>query len=567
MTDLVGRTVLKRYRIDEFLGRGGMAEVYCAWDTKRSVHVALKVLNEDLAEDYVFLRRFAREAQALELLQHPHIVRFFGFEESQDLAFLMMEYIDGVTLRRQLKLLGRPLTLPEALVVLQPVCSALHYAHGMGIYHCDVKPANIFIERGGRVVLGDFGIARLSESATVTFSTPGTPAYMTPEQCRGEELDARTDIYSLGVTIYEMLTLDRPFKGDTEGTTGSRGERVRWEQLNVPPPRPGSVNPDISPAAEAAILRALEKGPERRQQGALEFYEELSEGDRVQAAVALPWVLSDEPTTIPPVSAAEPVAVPPVAEKRKVGMPPLAWGVVGAVVLLLLVAILSVALAGRDGKDDVDEVATLVVQLTAGARMATAEVALRPTNTPLPSVNTPTLTPTAVRPTQAPTNTPEPTVTPLPVPTDTPRPTHTPVPPTPVGLVVEDAEGYTSDAALNASYNINCAWGANEGSLSLAGPPHIGGGSRAIAFWFDILNPAPDHYCGFERHFPGASQNWSGYSQLCLWVENESSGRDLLVHFGEVSGEVWKHVTALTTLGAGELCLPLSKDTVGELDF
>ena len=262
MTDLVGRTVLKRYRIDEFLGRGGMAEVYCAWDTKRSVHVALKVLNEDLAEDYVFLRRFAREAQALELLQHPHIVRFFGFEESQDLAFLMMEYIDGVTLRRQLKLLGRPLMLPEALAVLQPVCSALHYAHGMRIYHCDIKPANIFIERGGRAVLGDFGIARLSESATVTFSTPGTPAYMTPEQCRGEELDARTDIYSLGITACEMLTLDRPFKGDTEGTTGSRGERVRWEQLNVPPPRPGSVNPDISPVAEAAILRALEKGPE-----------------------------------------------------------------------------------------------------------------------------------------------------------------------------------------------------------------------------------------------------------------------------------------------------------------
>jgi len=126
MPDLTGQTLLRRYRVDEFLGRGGMAEVYRAWDAKRSVYVALKVLNEDLAEDYVFLRRFAREARALELLQHPHVVRFFGFEETKGLAFLVMEYIDGVTLRRQLKLLERPLSLPEALAVLQPVCVLFH---------------------------------------------------------------------------------------------------------------------------------------------------------------------------------------------------------------------------------------------------------------------------------------------------------------------------------------------------------------------------------------------------------------------------------------------------------
>jgi serine/threonine protein kinase len=185
--DQVGRTLLKRYRVDEFLGRGGMAEVYRAWDAERSVSVALKVLNENLAGDYVFTRRFAREAHALELLQHPNIVRFFGFEEAEGLAFLVMEYVDGVTLRRQLRLMGSPLTFPEALAVLQPVCSALHYAHEMGVYHCDVKPANIFIERSGRVLLGDFGIARLSESATVTSSTTGTPAYMAPEQCRGDD--------------------------------------------------------------------------------------------------------------------------------------------------------------------------------------------------------------------------------------------------------------------------------------------------------------------------------------------------------------------------------------------
>jgi serine/threonine protein kinase len=418
VTDLVGKTLLTRYRVDAFLGRGGMAEVYRARDTKRSVYVALKVLNEDLAEDYVFLRRFAREAHTLELLQHPHIVRFFGFEESHSIAFLVMEYIDGVTLRRQLRLLERPLTLPEALAVLQPVCSALHYAHQMGIYHCDVKPANIFIERGGRVVLGDFGIAQLSESATVTFSTPGTPAYMAPEQCRGEELDGRTDIYGLGVTTYEMLTLDRPFKGETEDTTGSRGERVRWEQMNVLPPRPGSVNPEVSPAAETAILRALEKEPGRRQQEALAFYKEISEGGRVQPTAALPWIMERQPTTEPPVSTAEFGSVPSVTEERKIRVPLVVWGALGVVVLL--VAILGVTLASRGKNDDVDDVAILIAQLTIDARTTTAVVTSRVTRTP-------TWTPESARtPSLAPTRTPRQTVTSAPI--ATPTRTRTPTP-------------------------------------------------------------------------------------------------------------------------------------------
>ena len=284
---MTGQILVGRYRVDEFLGRGGMADVYRAWDAKRAVYVAIKRLNEDLAEDYVFLRRFAREAHALELLQHPHIVRFFGFEESQGLAFLVMEYVDGVTLRRRLKLLGRPLTLPEALGVLQPVCSGLHYAHGMGIFHCDVKPANIFIEQSGQVVLGDFGIARLSESATVTVSTPGTPAYMAPEQCQGEEVDTRTDIYGLGITTYEMLTLDRPFKGDTKGIAGSRGERVRWEQIHAQVPRPSRIRPQIPTDVEEVILKALAKDPNRRYQDAIAFYEDLSRGRTVDEASLL----------------------------------------------------------------------------------------------------------------------------------------------------------------------------------------------------------------------------------------------------------------------------------------
>ena len=294
MDNLVGQTLLGRYRLDRFIGRGGMAMVYEAWDSKRAVSVAVKLMHDDLAEDFVFLRRFAREATTLARLKHPHIVRFLGFEEGQGRAFLVMEYVKGVSLRRHLRNLGRPLSLAETLGVLQPVCSALHYAHQLGIYHCDIKPANVFIEEGGRVLLGDFGIARLSETATVTLTTMGTPAYMSPEQCRGGiRLDGRTDIYSLGISTYELLTLDRPFKGEIAQTEGTIYERVRWEQIFSAPPSPRLVNPDLPIGVEKAVLRALEKDPEQRFQEAMGFFAAIQSG-----AAVIPAAITAEDTTI-----------------------------------------------------------------------------------------------------------------------------------------------------------------------------------------------------------------------------------------------------------------------------
>lgn len=277
MQELVGQTLLGRYQLIRFIGRGGMAMVYEAWDAHRAVSVAVKMMHEDLAEDTVFLRRFAREADALGRLDHPNIVRFLDFVETPGHAFMVMEYIHGAPLRRQLRLMERPLTVAETVGVLEPVCSALHYAHQLGVYHCDIKPANIFIEQSGRVVLGDFGIARLSESATVTFSTPGTPAYMSPEQCQGGlRLDGRTDIYSLAITTYELLTRDRPFKGDTAPVEGSLTERVRWEQINAQPPSPRRVNPALPEATEAVVLRAMAKDPGQRPQEALAYAREFT---------------------------------------------------------------------------------------------------------------------------------------------------------------------------------------------------------------------------------------------------------------------------------------------------
>jgi serine/threonine-protein kinase len=303
-----------------------------------------------------------------------------------------MEFVEGLTLRRYLRHLGRSLILPEVLYVVRPICGALHYAHQMGVYHCDVKPPNVFIERRGRVVLADFGVARLTESATVTFSTPGTPAYMSPEQCRGEELDACTDIYSLGITTYEMLTLDRPFKGNTEETTGSRRERVRWEHMHLPPPPPRSVNPRVPPIAEAAILRALEKEPRRRQQGALDFYQELSSAGAVQPANSLPRIaelVSPAPSEPPP---SPPPSLSSDQEERAgadrtlpaVGTGVAVVGVVGVVLIVGLLALIFNLQAAQTSATPTPTVATAVVTATPRST-STSLPTLTPSPTPIPS--------------------------------------------------------------------------------------------------------------------------------------------------------------------------------------
>lgn len=289
MEDLIGQTLLNRYYVEDFVGRGGMAEVYRARDTRRRITVALKFLREDMAEDEVFLRRFRREARVLETLQHPNIVRYYGFEENDNLHFLVAEFIQGEGLRKKLSQLARPLTLGQTLAVLEPVCNALHYAHAEGIMHCDIKPANIMIEKSGRVVVADFGIARLAESATLTSSSTGTPAYMAPEQCRGQKVDARTDLYALAITAFEILTLDRPFTGEIATIQGAITERIRWEQLKATPPSPRKYNPEIPEWAERAILKALEKQRNRRFSTVLAFYDALGDGGKITPDLLLPW--------------------------------------------------------------------------------------------------------------------------------------------------------------------------------------------------------------------------------------------------------------------------------------
>ena len=254
-----------RYRIDSKLGEGGMAVVYRAFDTTRQTSVALKLLKPDFAEDLDFVRRFHREAENLTRLQHPNIVRFYELVESGAQVFMVLDFIDGPTLRRFQRQLGRPLTPGEVLGYLRPIAAALSYAHSQRVVHCDIKPANILIDRAGRVFVNDFGIARLSESATVTFSTPGTAAYMAPEQWRGgEDVSPATDIYALGVMLFELLTGELPFTGRTVQTGGHTREKVMREHLAEAPPRASQLRPDLPIAFDALLARCLAKAERDR---------------------------------------------------------------------------------------------------------------------------------------------------------------------------------------------------------------------------------------------------------------------------------------------------------------
>jgi len=262
MTDLVGTVLRDRYFLRQLVGSGGMADVYLAWDQLRSAKMAIKVLRRDLALSPRFFQMFAKEAEVLRRLEHPNIVRLYEFERDGDIVFIVMDWVEGSSLRQKILDRKKPFTPDEISPILQPVCSALNYAHQSQIYHCDVKPANILLHVDGRVLLTDFGVARLASDRT----GGGTPPYMAPEQFVGGSVDARTDVYALGVTLYEMLSGGQvPFRGDSPNSRGSTvRERIAWEHLNMPLPPLSQFNPVISSAVEEVVATALSKDHAQR---------------------------------------------------------------------------------------------------------------------------------------------------------------------------------------------------------------------------------------------------------------------------------------------------------------
>jgi serine/threonine protein kinase len=292
-TNILGQTLLNQFRVDQFIASGGMGAVYRVYDLKRSVNLAMKVLHADLAEDTLFVKRFQREAEALQSLAHPHIVPFYGLYQAEDFAFLLEAYIDGQTLKEMIeKRRSQPFSLQEALTILKAVCAALGYAHVNQVIHRDVKPANIMLDKGGNVYLTDFGIAQnLSSTTSLTFA--GTPAYMAPEQIRGEKPSPATDVYAVGAMLFEMLTGRRPFLGSEPGTETageSTTQRIFFAHLHAPVPDPCSLNPSLPPSLKGVIFKALEKEPAQRFSSTQAFFNTCLEAlDLTPAEVPERW--------------------------------------------------------------------------------------------------------------------------------------------------------------------------------------------------------------------------------------------------------------------------------------
>jgi len=260
---VIGQT-LGKYQLLKELGRGGFATVYQGFDAALERYVALKVLHPELTRDEVALRRFQREAMAVARLRHANviIVYEFGEDAASGSAYIVMEFVEGDTLKSRL---GKPIPLAETQRIIGDVASALEYAHGRGVIHRDIKPANILITHDNQVVLADFGIALLAQnSSSLTRGLLGTPQYMAPEQALGEPIDERSDLYALGVVLYEMLAGQPPFRGDSPLATLAL-------QVNAPLPKLRAVNPAVPEAVEAMIERALAKDPAQRYPTAAEF--------------------------------------------------------------------------------------------------------------------------------------------------------------------------------------------------------------------------------------------------------------------------------------------------------
>ena len=281
-----------RYRALKRLGSGGMAEVWCAEDEVLGRRVALKLLGSRFAGDLEFRERFRREAQAAAGLTHPNIVGIFDRSEWEGTPYIAMELVDGQTLKELVQQRG-PLPPNIAVGLTEQILGALGYAHKRGIVHRDVKPQNVILDPEGQAKVADFGIARAVNNAsdmTQTGAIVGTVQYLSPEQANGDPVDARSDLYSAGIVLYELLTGHPPFDGEAPVS-------IALKHLNERPVPPGQMLPGIPPALEAVVMRSLEKDPNRRYQSAEEFIAALEQARRqptrpivVEQAPVAAWV-------------------------------------------------------------------------------------------------------------------------------------------------------------------------------------------------------------------------------------------------------------------------------------
>jgi len=268
----IGKLLDNRYEIMEQIGMGGMARVFRALDHRLNRQVAVKILREDLAEDAELRRRFHEESQAVAMLSHPNIVAVYDVSRSSDVEYIVMELIDGITLKQYMQKKGNKLNWREALHFITQIVKALGHAHSRGIIHRDIKPHNIMVLRDGSVKVADFGIARVASGghSTLTQEALGSVHYISPEQARGSHIDARSDLYSAGVVLYEMITGRLPFEGDTPVS-------VAIQHINSIPLSPREIDPAIPEALEAITMKAMAPDPDNRYLSADDMLADLEE--------------------------------------------------------------------------------------------------------------------------------------------------------------------------------------------------------------------------------------------------------------------------------------------------
>ncbi len=482
------------YRIIQEIGRGGNAIVYLAFDEKLARPVALKVLHafaHHPNRDKI-IERFRRGAQAAARLNHPNILPVYDFGEWQGTFYIVMQHVQGQTLRQYL--LGEveeiravePLAPSEAVDIVRQVGAALAYAHRHNVVHRDVKPSNVLLAEDGRVYLADFGLARVEDAAPITQSgeTLGTPHYMSPEQGQGMPVDHRSDIYSLGVVTFQMLTGQVPFDAETPIP-------VIVKHMYHPLPSPRSINPNIPQRVEAVLGKALAKTPAERYQSVEEFINDLEAAAAIQQAIpeaAPPPPAARQTRPMPASGTSPPVPTPtPAPQRRETMRLTLVAVILVALVGLLICSVVAFfLLGGRDlllrAMATPTQLAAMTPTPTSTAALLTATSPSVPTamDTPSAAALTPTVEPTQVlsQPSPGVTDTPtdtvapptatstaSPTVTATATPTPTATATATPTSPAPVtvGMVLIPAGNFiqgSSDAEIDAALQMcNDAYG------------------------------------------------------------------------------------------------------------